>query len=618
MDIDFAQSVMVVGDAPATQPVVALLARSLEPEIVVKQCADIDDALRVAGSVPDIALILLLWEGGCTEQLIIQVRALSEGRGYPQRSIMVRSRSPLAAQVMTTLWQLGVADRSFHQALNSAELIHSVLVALRHHGQQVSAASILKLSGVFSGAANLRELARLSLQSILRHCLPVRDGLFCFLDSTPAAQPMIIAGTGCYAEIGCMSLDTMVHAKPSDLLTLALSQRQSQFRDDEMALWLVTPNGFASCLYFVLAAPLHASHRGLLATISDMIATAIDQVQLAHKLLRTQQATITTLSELAEYRDVDTGEHVARVARMTTEIAQILSLQAGQSISPELLLHIGLASILHDTGKIGISDDILLKPGPLSPDERLAMRQHVVHGHNILMRAAQRTVDCNILTLAAEIARHHHERFDGSGYPDGLRGEAIPLAARIVALVDVYDALTSQRPYKLPWSHAAAMEEIRAQSGRHFDPMVVDAFLQLDEFRISARRIEWSTAMSVSQHDLDADHRHLIEIINRLWMADRMSNRQIIEFVLDDLVNYTESHFAREEGLMKQTGFPGYEHHREIHGTICRRLGKIRWEYFQGIRDELRSELLEFVTGWLNQHILHEDMQYGRYIAAQA
>ena len=213
------------------------------------------------------------------------------------------------------------------------------------------------------------------------------------------------------------------------------------------------------------------------------------------------------------------------------------------------------------------------------------MEQHVTLGYDVLIRAARRTDDGELLTMSAEIARYHHERFDGKGYPEGLKGEEIPLAARIVALVDVYDALTCKRPYKLPWPHEKAMGLIREESGRHFDPKVVDAFVRLDDVKKSSLHIEWSDSMSVNNGDLDFDHQRLIEIINRLWVADSLGNRQIIEFVLDDLVNYTEFHFAREERLLEQIGFSDIERHVSIHKGIRRRLEDIRWEYFQGIRD---------------------------------
>jgi len=132
---------------------------------------------------------------------------------------------------------------------------------------------------------------------------------------------------------------------------------------------------------------------------------------------------------------------------------------------------------MHDIGKIGIPDHILLKPGRLSDDERVEMNRHPVIGYEILMAAGQSP----LLKLAAEIAMHHHEKWDGSGYPGGLVGEAIPLSARIVALCDVYDALRSSRPYKQAWSSERALELLREQAGRHFAPALVEIFCRLVE-----------------------------------------------------------------------------------------------------------------------------------------
>jgi putative two-component system response regulator len=134
------------------------------------------------------------------------------------------------------------------------------------------------------------------------------------------------------------------------------------------------------------------------------------------------------------------------------------------------------SSPLHDIGKVAIRDEILLKPGRLTSEEFATMRQHTVIGAGILDQAVARSHSGGFLAMAASIARHHHERFDGTGYPDGLAGEAIPLAARIVAVADVYDALTSVRPYKPAFSPERAKEIIVREDGRHFDPAVVAAF----------------------------------------------------------------------------------------------------------------------------------------------
>ncbi len=175
------------------------------------------------------------------------------------------------------------------------------------------------------------------------------------------------------------------------------------------------------------------------------------------------------LALAAEFRDDETHQHTERVGRCAAAIAGELGLPA--TAVAELLE----AAPLHDVGKIGISDTILLKPGRLTPDELTEMRRHSEIGARILSGS-----DFAVLELAAEIALTHHERWDGSGYPAGLRSEEIPIAGRIVALADVFDALTHVRPYKGAWPRPEALAALREGSGTHFDPQVVAAFERLE------------------------------------------------------------------------------------------------------------------------------------------
>jgi putative nucleotidyltransferase with HDIG domain len=182
------------------------------------------------------------------------------------------------------------------------------------------------------------------------------------------------------------------------------------------------------------------------------------------KLEEAQLEIITRLAVAAEYRDDDTGEHTKRVGRNAAAIAYTL----GWAEADVQLLF--TAARLHDVGKIGISDLILHKPGKLEPPEMAKMRSHTTIGARILSAG-----NSPLLELAEEIALSHHERWDGRGYPIGLKGEAIPLSARIVAVADVLDALTSERPYKRAWGLEAALSEISKQAGQQFDPSVVEA-----------------------------------------------------------------------------------------------------------------------------------------------
>jgi two-component system response regulator RpfG len=179
-----------------------------------------------------------------------------------------------------------------------------------------------------------------------------------------------------------------------------------------------------------------------------------------------EQETLLRLAKAGEYRDEGTGNHVLRMAKYSGLIARTLDLPRQECDLIEI------AAPMHDIGKIGVPDAVLLKPGKLDPDEWRIMQTHTLIGFEILKDSPSK-----YLRLGASIALGHHEKFDGSGYPERLRGTEIPQAARIVAVSDVFDALVTERPYKRAWSSDEAIEYIRKERGRHFDPDCADAFL---------------------------------------------------------------------------------------------------------------------------------------------
>lgn len=181
-----------------------------------------------------------------------------------------------------------------------------------------------------------------------------------------------------------------------------------------------------------------------------------------------EHETLLCLGRAAEHRDPETHEHIIRMSNYSRLIAVRLGLPHDEC---ELLLR---AAPLHDIGKIGTPDHILLKPGKLTPEEFEIMKQHTVIGQRILANSSS-----PILRAGAEIAYSHHEKFDGTGYPQGLKGHDIPLYGRIVAVADVFDALTSERPYKKAWDLERACELLRSNSGKHFDPVCVEAFFDV-------------------------------------------------------------------------------------------------------------------------------------------
>lgn len=200
--------------------------------------------------------------------------------------------------------------------------------------------------------------------------------------------------------------------------------------------------------------------------------------QQTEQLRAARDAAVLTLAELAEARDPETGRHLERIVRYCGRLCELL--QAGpyaKRLSPDLVENVCRSSALHDIGKVAIPDSILLKPGPLTVEEFAVMRTHATIGGDILRRVHAVAGGSDFLDIGMEIAYQHHERWDGRGYPAGLAGERIGLPGRIVTLVDAYDALTSRRPYQEAVDHAIAVARLAHDRGKHFDPVVFDAFV---------------------------------------------------------------------------------------------------------------------------------------------
>ncbi|HWB09710.1 MAG TPA: HD domain-containing phosphohydrolase [Pirellulales bacterium] len=242
-------------------------------------------------------------------------------------------------------------------------------------------------------------------------------------------------------------------------------------------LWL---SGLLSICTFMVAKRLNDELTGELDRSEDR---ALHREQA---LLRTRDAVIFGLAKLAESRDSDTGEHVERISLYCQRLSAALRRhpEYREVITPAFVRLIEASSVLHDIGKVGIADAILHKPGPLTSLERTEVKKHAEIGGDCLAEIERRLGASNFLQMAREIALCHHERWDGDGYPRGLKGEEIPLAARIVAIADNYDALVSRRPYKEAFPHEKVVSMIRNGAGTQFDPSLVEVFLEIEqEFR---------------------------------------------------------------------------------------------------------------------------------------
>jgi hemerythrin-like metal-binding protein len=331
---------------------------------------------------------------------------------------------------------------------------------------------------------------------------------------------------------------------------------------------------------------------------------------------------IRSLGVASEYRDSETGLHIMRMTNFAQVIAKALGLPEAQR---ELLY---VAAPMHDVGKIGISDAVLLKPGKLTPAEFEIMKKHTDIGVTILSGKDE------LIAAARDIAGSHHERWDGNGYPYGLKEDQIPLLARICAVADVFDALTSSRPYKKAWAVDEAYDWIISESGRHFDPAVVRAFdeampeiLRIRELYrddiidpkqvlslppIRRREnvwIPWDENLSVGIDVIDEHHRYLFDLINDLYevVAHKRGARDVARLI-KSLDTYAKIHFRAEEQMMAHYGFKGINRQLDQHHAFEEKIGEF-YEELHANPFVAQFDVLTYLRDWLIQHIRVEDIQ---------
>ena len=254
----------------------------------------------------------------------------------------------------------------------------------------------------------------------------------------------------------------------------------------------------------------------------DNKASAAENLRQRQNLERTRDAVIFGLAKLADSRDPETGDHLERISIYSTTLASALCRHPryGPQVTPAFVRVIGISSALHDIGKVGIEDRILRKPGKLTPAEQTKMRKHTTIGGKCLRDLEQRLGSSNFLQMAREITFAHHERWDGTGYPNGLRREEIPLSARLVAIADVYDALSSRRIYKAALPHEECVEIIRTLAGTHFDPELVELWLSIEsKFRDIAAQYTGDASSSTSPQPDDAGAQETMDQLKEALVA---------------------------------------------------------------------------------------------------
>lgn len=448
-----------------------------------------DEAITLIDNHPDLAIAALdpTLDG---QQLWRQVaRYLREEKNNRRALLVLCADTAAALPDPAEMESLSIDDHWIRDHLRNGWLRTAIVRHLRAHTTGLALAAGRKgLARMVVATSGLLELKTPEL--FYRHILPRvvglldlgRDALLCTRGHPDPADraARVRSGLGRYTALAGADLTDASAPRALAALRRLDDGADTIVEVDFCALRLSARGGIDGMIY------VEGLHTGsvhewqTLELFRNKANIAFNNMLALEELNAAQEATVLALARLAEYKE-NVASDLQRVERLTGEVARELHRRGSfpDELTDTLLEHIGLASILHDVGMISISDETLGIPGELGEEHRQFICRHTEIGHRILIDAARPLRGHSFLTVAAEIARYHHERYDGSGYMDGIKGREIPLAARITAVVDVFDALISERPYRRPLSVEKAIAWIQERAGRDFDPEVVDAFVQV-------------------------------------------------------------------------------------------------------------------------------------------
>ncbi len=458
------------------------------------------EARKILEREEDIAIILLdvvMETDDAGLQLVHYIREELKNRHV---RIILRTGQPGQAPERAVILDYDINDYKAKTQLTAQQLFTTTVAALRSY-EDIMAIEMNRrgLEKIIEASSSLFQARSMKLFAAgvltqLSGILGVGpDAILCV-----QRGPVITGkGNGLYVLAGSGRFEALIdepaanHVEPAVLeeVQRCLETRSNRYAPDHCTLYIRTPNDRENVVYLTSDRPLSDLDRNLIQVFSRKISVGFDNLHLYEQLRHSQERTVIAMADLAEHcghpaghpgPEADTGP---RIATVTERIARRLAEEGRYPavLDTVFLESVGLAAILHDVGNATLDPDILGKAGPLSPEERAVMQGHTTAGWDLLARASRRSDGRTHLHLGAEIARSHHENWDGTGYPDRLQGDAIPLSARIVAVADSFDAMTLDRPYRKALDHDVAVAEIRRLSGSRFDPVVVDAFLAVSD-----------------------------------------------------------------------------------------------------------------------------------------
>lgn len=439
------------------------------------------EAMIILQEHNDIALCLLdivMEEDDAGLKIVRYIR--DELKNYLIR-IILRTGQPGQAPEKKVIMEYDINDYKEKTELTVQKLLTTVIAALRGYRdiQTIennkkgleriieSSTNVFELQSMkkFSSAVLQQLINILNLQKNAIHissCAVTRDG----------QKFTVLAATGDYDKKNTDKIEDVLPAKVLLEIQTAFKEKKSKFHDNYMLTYYKTKGNVENVIYMETFKKLNNFDKYLIDVYCTNVSVAFENIRLNEEIENTQKEIIYTIGEIIETRSPETGFHVKRVA----EYSKLLALKYGLPERTASL--IGMASPMHDIGKVGISDDILNKPGSLGEEEFNIVKKHSQIGYDILKHSERRTIK-----TAASIALHHHEKYDGTGYPRGLKGDEIDICGRIVAITDVFDALGNDRVYKKAWDLNQILDYFQEQKGKHFDPKLVDIFMEnLDEF----------------------------------------------------------------------------------------------------------------------------------------
>lgn len=441
------------------------------------------EAVSILKETPDIAVILLDVVMERDTAGLETVRIIREELHNRISRIVIRTGQPGKAPERSVILEYDINDYREKTELTSQKLFTTVISALRNYRDMYlleqsrnGLNQVIDSSSLIFQHQSLTPFAQESLKQaeyLLQH-YNKGTGVSGFIAEKKRDGFMIVAGSGEYRELAGRSAPS----PECEQISKAVRLNRTLYENGAIVSIFESRNGPCNILYCKGVEELNDLAKDIISIFSNNVAIAYENIHLNIDMIDTQKDIILRMGDVVENRSKETANHVYRVAEFSYRLARKVGISEEQA---QILRN---ASPMHDVGKVGIPDTVLLKPDKLTSDEFRIMKTHTTLGYKIFCKSTR-----EIIQAAATIAYEHHERWDGKGYPRGLKGEEIHVFGRITSLADVFDALSSRRSYKDPWPEDQVFQFIRDNREMMFDPVLVDAFLEMREELMEIRRL---------------------------------------------------------------------------------------------------------------------------------